>query len=395
MENFTFAVPTQLFFGRDVVKQHLVTALNCPHKVLLAYGGGSIRRNGLYDQVVALLEEANIDFVAFGGIEPNPRVETVEEAIAIARHEGVDFVLAVGGGSVIDAAKLIAAGIYHEGHAWDIVLGKAVIQAAVPLGTILTLAATGSETNSGSVITNLATGEKKGWGSPHVLPKFALLDPQNTFTVPHNHTLYGIIDIMSHLFEQYFRENPLTIKNPYQEALIEATLRQVMTTAPDLLADLTNYDLRETTMICGTYALNGVLRIGSNGDWASHQIEHAISAVYDIPHGAGLAIVFPHWMHYVLTKEPQTTAPLLAKLATEVFGVQPLADDIATAHAGITALTAFWQQLGAPTKLRDLNLTASDILDELVAKTLLGQPTVGRFLPLDATDLKQIFETLE
>lgn len=395
MENFSFSVPTQLFFGRDVVKQHLVTALHHPKKVLLAYGGGSIRRNGLYDEVTALLEAAHIDYISFGGIEPNPRVETVEEAIAIARHECVDFVLAVGGGSVIDAAKLIAAGIYHEGHAWDIVLGKAVIQTAVPLGTILTLAATGSETNSGSVITNLATGEKKGWGSPLVLPKFALLDPQNTFTVPHNHTLYGIIDIMSHLFEQYFRQNPLTVQNPYQEALIETTLRQVIATAPDLLANLNDYHARETMMICGTYALNGVLRIGSNGDWASHQIEHALSAVYDIPHGTGLAIVFPHWMHYVLTKDPETTAPLLAKMATQVFAIQPLADDIATAHAGITALSDFWRQLGAPTKLRDLQLTSTDILTDLTTKTLLGQPSVGHFLPLTAADLHQIFASLE
>lgn len=395
MENFTFSVPTQLFFGHDVVTQHLIPALNRPKKVLLTYGGGSICRNGLYDQVTSLLETAGIAYVSFGGIEPNPRVETVEEAIAIARHECVDFVLAVGGGSVIDASKLIAAGTYHECHAWDIVLGKVAVQTAVPLGTILTLAATGSETNSGSVITNLETGEKKGWGSPLVLPKFALLDPANTFTVPQNHTLYGIIDIMSHLFEQYFRQNPLTVQNPYQEALIEATLRQVITTAPALLNDLTNYALRETMMICGTYALNGVLRIGSNGDWASHQIEHALSAVYDIPHGAGLAIVFPHWMHYVLTKSPQTTAPLLAKMATEVFGIQPLADEIATAHAGINALSSFWKQLGAPLKLRDLNLTSSDILDDLVAKTLLDQASVGHFLPLEAADLKQIFEALE
>ncbi|MGL6058433.1 MAG: iron-containing alcohol dehydrogenase [Culicoidibacterales bacterium] len=395
MENFIFSAPTQLIFGHDVVTQNLADALNQPAKVLVVFGGGSIKANGLYDEVIATLTAANIAYVPFGGIEPNPRVHTVEEAIAIARHENVDFVLAVGGGSVIDASKLIAAGICYNGPAWDLVIGAHPVQAAIPLGTILTLAATGSETNSGSVITNLATGEKKGWGSPLVLPKFALLDPKNTVTVPFNHTLYGIVDIMSHLFEQYFRENPLTTKNPYQEALIETTLRQVMTTAQPLLHHLADYDLRETMMICGTYALNGVLRIGSNGDWASHQIEHALSAVYDIPHGAGLAIVFPHWMHHVLTKSPTQTAPLLAQMATEVFGLPALADDIATAHSGINALTTFWQQLGAPTKLSNLGLTTSDIIDELVAKTLFGRETIGSFVPLNADDVSAILLALE
>ncbi|MGL4953842.1 MAG: iron-containing alcohol dehydrogenase, partial [Culicoidibacterales bacterium] len=258
MENFIFSAPTQLIFGHDVVAHNLASALAKPAKVLVVYGGGSVKASGLYDEVLSVLTAANIAFVTFGGIEPNPRVHTVEEAIAVARHETVDFVLAVGGGSVIDAAKLIAAGICYNGPAWDLVIGTSPVQAAIPLGTILTLAATGSETNSGSVITNLETGEKKGWGSPLVLPKFALLDPKNTKTVPFNHTLYGIVDIMSHLFEQYFRGNPLTTKNPYQEALIETTLRQVIQTAQPLLHDLTSYELRETMMICGTYALNGV-----------------------------------------------------------------------------------------------------------------------------------------
>lgn len=394
MENFIFSAPTQLYFGKEVVTQNLAQALNAPHKVLIAYGGGSVKASGLYDEVVTTLTDAQIDFVTFGGIEPNPRVHTVEEAIAVARHENVDFILAVGGGSVIDAAKLIAAGICYDGPAWDIVIGAHTPVKAIALGTILTLAATGSETNSGSVITNLETGEKKGWGSPLVLPKFALLDPKNTITVPHSHTLYGVVDIMSHLFEQYFRGNPLTVKNPYQEALVEATLRQVVTTAPGLLADLTNYDLRETTMICGTYALNGVLRIGSNGDWASHQIEHALSALYDIPHGAGLAIVFPHWMEYVLSKDPVQTAPLLAQMGTTVFGVTALDTDVATATASIDALRVFWKALGAPLNLSELGFDSTADLDALVAKTMFGRDTIGAFIPLTGDDVRVIFQNL-
>ncbi len=394
MENFQLSLPTQLIFGAGVVKNHLSTLLKDKQHVLLVYGGGSIHKNGLYQLVTQTLEAAHIQFTPFQGIQPNPRVETVNAAITCAREQMCDFVLAIGGGSVIDAAKLIAVGIDYPHNAWDIVLGKHTPTSAIPIGVILTLAATGSETNSGSVITNWTTQEKRGWGSPLALPVFALLDPSNTISVPSNHTLYGIVDIMSHLFEQYFRAHPDAVSNPYQEALIEATLRQVIQTAPLVMKDLTNYSARETLMICGTYALNGVLRIGSTGDWASHQIEHALSACFDIPHGAGLAIVFPHWFDYVLHADPMKNAPLIAKMAVEVFQVTPQHTTLETALAGVHALREFWASLGAPSTMQDISIDITPKMEELIEKTLLGRSTIGNFQQLDSNALKIIFQSL-
>lgn len=266
MQNFTFFNPTKLIFGKGQLEQLKTEVPKYGRKVLLVYGGGSIKRNGLYDQVISLLKEIDVEVFELSGVEPNPRLSTVQKGVDICRTEGIEFILAVGGGSVIDGTKAIAAGAKYEGETWDLMTRKAVATEAIPFGTVLTLAATGSEMNAGSVITNWETKEKYGWGSAVTFPQFSILDPVNTYTVPRDQTVYGIVDMMSHVFEHYFhlQENTLL-----QDRMCESLLITVMETAPKLLEDLENYEHRATILYNGTMALNGMLSMGYHGDWAS------------------------------------------------------------------------------------------------------------------------------
>ena len=316
MQNFTFYNPTKLIFGKDQLSQLQTEIPQYGKKVLVVYGGGSIKRNGLYDKVMAELSEIGAEVFELAGVEPNPRISTVRKGVEICKNEGVDFLLAVGGGSVIDCTKAIAAGAKYDGDAWDLVIKKAFAAEALPFGTVLTLAATGSEMNAGSVITNWETNEKYGWGSPVTFPKFSILDPVNTFSVPRNQTVYGIVDMMSHVLEHYFH---LEENTDFQDRMCESLLITIMEAAPKLLEDLESYEHRATILYSGTMALNGILNMGYRGDWATHNIEHAVSAVYDIPHGGGLAILFPNWMKHNLNVKPER----FKQLAVRVFNVDP------------------------------------------------------------------------
>src|SRR5690625_1394839 len=365
MEHFTFLNPTKLIFGKGQVSQLKTEVPQYGKKVLLVYGGGSIKRNGLYDQVVNLLQEIDVELFELSGVEPNPRLSTAQKGIDICQNENIDFILAVGGGSVIDCTKLIAAGAKYEGNPWDIVTFKSAVTEALPFGTILTLAATGSEMNSGSVITNWETNEKLGWGSTHTYPKFSILDPVNTYTVPKDQTIYGIVDIMSHVFEHYFHQAENT---PLQDRMCEAILITMMEAAPKLLKDLESYDHRETVLYCGTMALNGMVSMGFSGDWATHNIEHAVSAIYDIPHGGGLAILFPNWMKHNVHVNPAR----FKQLAIRVFDVDPTGKtDEETAMEGIEKLREFWDSIGASARLADYDIDDSRLL-EMVDKTLIN-----------------------
>jgi alcohol dehydrogenase YqhD (iron-dependent ADH family) len=331
-----------------------------------------------------LLNEIGAEVYELSGVEPNPRLTTVYKGIEICKRENIEFLLAVGGGSVIDATKAIAAGAVFDGDVWDIIKKKAAATGALPFGTVLTLAATGSEMNSGSVITNWETKEKLGWGSPHVFPKFSILDPVHTFTVPREHTVYGIVDMMSHALEHYFSPAPNV---PYNERMVEALLTTVMETAPKVLEDPDNYEYRETIMFCGTMALNGVLSQGMLGDWATHRIEHAVSAVYDIPHGGGLAIIFPNWMRFVLNE----AVPKLKQLAVRVFGVDPAGKtDREIAEEGIERLRGFWTSIGAPSRLADYGIDDTHL--ELMAEKAANTAPVGRFRPLSKEDILEILK---
>ncbi|MDN3451620.1 iron-containing alcohol dehydrogenase [Planococcus sp. APC 3906] len=382
MNAFSFYNPVKLIFGKgqlEAVKKELP---KYGKKVLVVYGGGSIKKNGLYDEVMATLAEADLEVFELGGVEPNPRISTARKGIEICKNEGIDMLLAVGGGSVIDCTKLIACGAPYDGDAWDFVSRKAQPKEALPFGTVLTLAATGSEMNSGSVITNEETQEKYGWGSPLSFPKFSILDPTYTMSVPKDHTVYGIVDMMSHIFEQYFNNATNT---PVQDRMCEGVLKAVIETAPKLLDDLQSYEHRETILFAGTMGLNNILQMGYNGDWATHNIEHAVSAVYDIPHAGGLAILFPQWMRHNIKVNPAR----FAQMAERVFDVEREGKtDEEAALEGIERMSAFWTSLGAPTRLADYEIDGSKI--DLMAEKAMVYGEFGNFNKMQSDDVKEI-----
>lgn len=381
---FSFYNPVKLIFGKGQLQAAKEELPKYGKKVLLVYGGGSIKKNGLYDEVTQMLSEAGLEVFELAGVEPNPRISTAKKGIEICKTEGIDVLLAVGGGSVIDCTKLIASGAKYDGDAWDLVSRKAQPEDALPFGTVLTIAATGSEMNAGSVITNEETQEKYGWGSPLSFPKFSILDPTYTLSVPENHTVYGIVDMMSHIFEQYFNDATST---PVQDRMCEGVLKAVIETAPKLMDDLQSYEHRETIMFAGTMALNKFLEMGYRGDWGSHNIEHAVSAVYDIPHAGGLAILFPQWMRHNVKVNPSR----FAQMAVRVFDVNPEGkseEDIA--FEGIDRLSAFWTSLGAPTRLDYYDIDDSKI-DSMVEKAMVyGE--FGNFAKLKGEDVKEILQ---
>jgi alcohol dehydrogenase YqhD (iron-dependent ADH family) len=382
MNNFTFYNPTKLIFGKGQLEQLKTQVPQYGKKVLLVYGGGSIKRSGLYDDVIRLLKEIGADVNELAGVEPNPRLSTVHKGVEICKREGIEFLLAVGGGSVIDCTKAIAAGAKYEGDVWDIITRKAGVESALPFGAVLTLAATGSEMNAGSVITNWEIQEKYGWGSPLTFPRFSILDPAFTTTVPKDHTIYGMVDMMSHVFEQYFHHTPNT---PLQDRMCESVLRTVIETAPKLVNNLEDYELRETILYSGTIALNGMLAMGTEGDWATHGMEHAVSAVYDIPHAGGLAILFPNWMKYVLDEN----VGRFEQMAVRVFGVDPEGKtDRETALEGIERLRHFWNSIGAPNRLADYGIDDSK-LEVMAEKAVVRE--LGRFKRLTKEDVLEIY----
>lgn len=387
MENFIYYNPTKLMFGKgqlDGLKSELA---RYGKRVLLVYGGGGIKKNGLYDNVISALNEAEADVFELSGVEPNPRLTTVKKGIDICQNEKIDFLLAVGGGSVIDCTKAIAAGAEYDGDVWDIISKKTTAQKALPFGTVLTLAATGSEMNPDSVITNWETNEKYVWGSSVTHPAFSILDPEHTYSVPENQTVYGMVDMMSHVFEQYFHN----VKNtPLQDRMCFAVLQTVIETAPKLLEDLQNYEHRETILYAGTIALNGTPQMGYFGDWASHTIEHAVSAVYDIPHAGGLAILFPNWMRHTLDHNVERFKNLMLNM----FDIETEGkSDRDIALEGIDKLSAFWTSLGAPSRLADYDI-GEDQLDKIadIAAKEMEYGGFGNFMKLGRDDILSILK---
>ncbi|WP_050183056.1 iron-containing alcohol dehydrogenase [Domibacillus robiginosus] len=380
MNQFVYWNPVKWIFGKETVTQLRDNVASFGENILLVYGGGSIKKSGLYDEVIEQLQGFNI--TELSGVEPNPRLSTVKRGAELCRANDVSFILAVGGGSVIDCTKAIAAAAKFDGDPWDFITRKAAVEDALPFGTILTHAATASEMNSGSVITNWDTNEKLGWGSPHTFPKFSICDPKWTLTVPRDQTVYGIVDMMSHMLEQYFHNAEQT---DVQDRLIEGTMKTLVEKAPALMNNLQDEKLRETVMFAGTLGLNGMLQMGYRGDWATHNIEHAVSAVYDIPHGGGLAILFPNWMKHNIDVKPER----FKQLAVRVFDVEPEGkSDREIGLEGIEALRAFWTSIEAPSRLSDYDIDDSR-LEEMAEKTLFNGP-FGNFAKLDREDVVAI-----
>jgi len=349
MDNFRFCVGTDILFGKGQVEKLPEVLAPFGKKVLLVYGGGSIKKTGLYDRVLSLLK----DFEVFelSGIEPNPRVESVYAGAKICKEQKIEAILAVGGGSTIDCSKAIGAAAHYDGDAWDLILEPSKIRKALPIVTILTLAATGSEMDAGGVITNLKTKEKLGFMNPLVLPKASILDPTNTYTVSAWHTAAGAADIMSHILEVYFGHQEAFIADRISEALLKTVIHY----APIAIREPENYEARAQLMWASTLALNGLTSTGKMCAWTCHPIEHEISAYYDITHGVGLAILTPRWMRYALNEK---TADLFATYAVNVWGFAPSEDRFRLANAGIDATEAFFKSIGIPMTLGEMRINS-------------------------------------
>ena len=391
MNDFSYFAPTKVLFGRDaerrageMVKQFGGT------KALLHYGGGSVKRSGLLDTVKASLEEAGIGYVELGGVVPNPRLSKVKEGLALCRAEGVDFLLAVGGGSVIDSCKAIGYGLCYDGDVWDFYAKKATPKAAVPVGSILTIAAAGSEMSDSSVISNDETGQKRGVSSDLCRCRFALMNPELTFTLPAYQTAAGCADIISHTMERYF-SGPETVEPT--DSMAEGLMRAVIDAAPRAVKNPRDYDARACIMWAGSLSHNnltgsGRAGYGRVGDWACHQLEHELSGMFDVTHGAGLAALFGAWARYVMGEAPER----FARFARNVMGVtEP--DDEKAAVAGIEAYESFLRGIDMPTNLRELGLTLEDAQLDALAWNCSFENTrsIGSFRVLGLEDMKVIY----
>jgi alcohol dehydrogenase YqhD (iron-dependent ADH family) len=384
MRNFTYEASTKILFGKNRISEVGNEILSFGNKILLAYGGGSIKQSGLYQQIVDVLTVSGIQFVELSGIQPNPRVESVREGIRLCREHNLQFILGVGGGSVIDCIKAISMGVAYQGDVWDFFVRKAQIDKVLSIGAVLTLAATGSEMNGGSVISNEETHEKRATGHDSLRPKFSVLDPTYTFTVSPWQTAAGVVDVMSHIFEQYFTLDKGTF---VQDAIAEGILKTCIHYGPVLLEEPENYDARANIMWASSLALNGLTVTGKLfGDWSTHLIEHEVSAVYDLTHGAGLAIIFPIWMEYVLD---QKTAPKLAQYSRNVWGITN-ADDMQAAREGIVKTRAFFSSLNMPASLKDVNIDGAQI--EMMTEGACKFGPIGMFKKLGKDDVAAILK---
>ena len=366
MNDFRFYNPVRIHFGREAMAQLPEELAGVGKKILLVYGGGSIKASGLYDRVLAALAEAGKDVVELAGVMPNPRTEKVYEGIDLCKAHGIDFILAVGGGSVIDCAKAIAVGARTDRDFWQaFFVNWEEAEDAIPLGTILTIPATGSEMDRSSVITNWATGEKNGYDSDLTYPVFSILDPTLTYTLPKHQMVNGVVDTLSHIWELYFSE-PDT--ESVTDALAEALMRSVISATRTALQDPTDYVARANIMWASTFALCGMLNNGKRTDWASHNIEHPLSAVFDVAHGAGLAVVHPNYMKYFCSYAPER----YARYAVQVWGVDPAGKTtLEVAQEGIQRTRDFFDEMGAPATLADLGIPESAI-EDLAARTDLS-----------------------
>ncbi len=389
MMNFEYYTPTKVVFGKGTVEKvgELVRQFG-GKKVLLHYGGGSVKRTGLLERVKASLDAAGIAHVELGGVVPNPRLSLVREGIALCEKEGVDFLLPVGGGSVIDSAKAIGYGVANGGDVWDFYDYKRTPTACMPIGVIVTIAAAGSEMSNSSVITNENGGVKRGCNTDYVRCKFAIMDPQVTMTLPDYQTACGCADILMHTMERYF--NGVEETMPVTDAIAEGLMRAVIADAKVLKADPKNYAARADLMWCSSLSHNGLTGCGhGGGDWSGHRLEHELGGMFDVAPGAGLAAIWGSWARYVLPLAPAR----FARFAVNVLGVTPEGNDTATALKGIEAMENFYRSIGMPTSLRELGVEVAEAqVLELAHKCRLATPNgLGAIKKLSEEDMAEIF----
>lgn len=385
MDNFNFYSPTEFVFGREreneagkYVKKYGGT------RVLVHYGSGSAVRSGLLDRVLKSLDSQGIFHTELGGVKPNPRDTLVYEGIKICREKDIDFILSVGGGSCIDSAKAIAVGALYDGDFWDFYTRKAHIEKAVPIGTVLTISAAGSEGSGGSVITQESTKLKRDAGSDLMRPRFSILNPQLTCTLPAFQTACGTADIMAHVFERYFTN---TTEVEITDRLCEAVLLTMVKETPRVIKNPDNYDARANIMWAGMVAHNDIVGVGRSQDWNSHAIEHELSGMYDVAHGAGLAVIMPAWMEFVMPHNVMR----FAQMAVRVFGCQMnFEKPEITAKEGIFAFRRFLHDIGLPINLAELGAKEEDI-PQLVKNQGVGDGKTWGFVPLTSSDITEIY----
>ena len=382
MNNFTYSIPTRIHFGRGQIS-HLAELTESGKKVLMVYGGGSIKRTGLYGEAMALLRGAGLEVFELSGVEPNPRIGTVRRGVELCRAENIDMVLAVGGGSTIDCAKAVAAGARYPGDAWELVLDSSLVKDALPIYSVLTLAATGSEMDGIAVISDFEKNEKLSLKSEHIKPRMSVLDPTYTFSVSKRQTAAGTADMMSHVLENYFTN---VEHADVQARFCEGLLRTVVQWGPVAVEQPENYDARANLMWTGSMAINGLLSNGAEVPWCVHPIEHELSAFYDITHGEGLAILTPHWMDHVLSEK---TAAKFAQYGRAVWDLDGDQNDMDIAREAVACTRAFFRRLGLPSKLRDVGIADGSNFEAMAAK---AAPRCGTaYVPLSKDDIVSIF----
>lgn len=382
MQNFTYCTPTRLIFGKDAVAQLPAVLAPLGKRILLTYGGGSIKRIGLYDKVKALLSDFEVYELA--GIDPNPKyTKSVLAGVQLCKAHHIDAVLAVGGGSVLDCSKAIAAGALYDGEPWDLITYKVKAKAALPLVDILTLAATGSEYDSGCVISRTETNDKVAYLDPLLYPVASILDPQHTFSVPKKQTAAGAADAINHVIEQYFCEKHSTLT----DGMCEAAIRSLIKNARLCLAEPENYDARGEFMVACSLACNGIFAIGASpSGWPCHGIEHALSAYYDITHGEGLAIITPHWMRHILSDR---TLERFVSFGTHIFGIDATLPEREIAERTIDATYDLFLSMGMPMHLREVGIDESR-LAEMAHHIAVNEGLENAYAPLTEKDILDI-----
>lgn len=382
MQNFDYMTPTRLIFGRDAIAKLPEVMTQFGKKILLTYGGGSIKKIGLYQKVLEMLK--GYDIVELPGIQPNPKYDpSVLDGVRLCKEHNVDVILSVGGGSVLDCSKAIAAGAKYDGDPWDLISYKVKAKAALPIVDILTLAATGSEYDCGGVISRTETNDKIGYIDPLLFPVVSILDPVYTFTVSKKQTAAGIADAMNHTIEQYFVEDSTLLNDGFCESM----LRSLMTNGRKCLENPEDYTARAEMMLACTYGCNGILALGNSySGWPCHGIEHALSAYYDITHGEGLAIITPRWMRHILSER---TMDRFVKYGINVFGIDPTLPKQEIAGKAIGATYEFFESINIPMHLRDVGIDDSRI-DEMAHHIAVNEGLDKAYAPLTEQDIKEI-----
>lgn len=383
MENFIYSVPTTVYFGKGQIKHIGEIVSEYGKRVLLVYGGGSIKRNGIYDDVTTIFENEGIVYHELSGVEPNPRIITVRKGVELCREHDIDVVVPIGGGSTIDCAKVIAAAVTYKGDAWDIVLDGSKIESVLPIVTVLTLSATGSEMDTFAVISNMETNDKIGTGHVDMRPKASVLDPSYTCSVSKIQTAAGTADIMSHIFECYFSNK----RGYMQDRMAEGLLKTCIEFGVKAVNDPENYEARANLMWASSWAINNFIKLGKSVQWSVHPMEHQLSAYYDITHGVGLAILTPHWMRRVLN---DVTVAKFKEFGVNVWGIDAEKDPFEIAYEAITKTRDYFAAMGLPMTLKEVGIEDDSNFDIMAEKA--GANLKGAFVDLTKEDVRKIFD---